>query len=392
MNNSSAQFQELVSKIMQAAQSEDPICLVGEVGSGKRQAANSVHKASMKRNGRFVLLNCVGLDQNDFAADLMGKMSPDGEMTRKGAASLADNGTLYIHEVSELSKDSQAILVRFLETETFRPVGTQMSFQTNCRVIVSTSGSLETMVEMGSFRSDLYHLLTSIVIHLPRLNDRIADIPILFRSVLQELGSRHDRMINEDAIDRLKNHNFTGNLIELRNIASRVLSQNKDQVITRADIDRALRGTEYYDISHDQDRVGLIGSLSEEFAASLPSPESTQAVLANEAGGSANQTDEAFANLNTVTKIKDMPATDEDASTDNTLKPSSVSNEKASSDDTSDKGQENDGVLNFREQEIKYFRDLLERFQGDKQKVADASGLNLRTLYRRLNNLDIDWP
>jgi DNA-binding NtrC family response regulator len=392
MNNSSAQFQELVSKIMQAAQSEDPICLVGEVGSGKRQAANSVHKASMKRNGRFVLLNCVGLDQKDFAADLMGKMSPDGEMTRKGAASLADNGTLYIHEVSELSKDSQAILVRFLETETFRPVGTQMSFQTNCRVVVSTSGSLETMVEMGSFRSDLYHLLTSIVIHLPRLNDRIADIPILFRSVLQELGSRHDRMINEDAIDRLQNHNFTGNLIELRNIASRVLSQNKDQVITRADIDRALRGTEYYDISHDQDRVGLIGSLSEEFAASLPSPEKTQAVLANEAGGSTDQTDEAFANLNTVAKIKDMPATDEDALMDNTSKSSSESSEKVSSEDTSGKDQESDGVLNFREQEIKYFRDLLERFQGDKQKVADASGLNLRTLYRRLNNLDIDWP
>jgi DNA-binding NtrC family response regulator len=136
----------------------------------------------------------------------------------------------------------------------------------------------------------------------------------------------------------------------------------------------------------------LIGSLSEEFAASLPSPESTQAVLANEAGGSANQTDEAFANLNTVAKIKDMPATDEDALMDNTSKSSSDSNEKTSSDDTSDKDQESDGILNFREQEIKYFKDLLERFQGDKQKVADASGLNLRTLYRRLNNLDIDWP
>ena len=346
----------------------------------------------MRRNGRFVLLNCVGLDQNDFAADLMGKTSPDGEITRKGSASLADNGTLYIHEVSELSKDSQAILVRFLETETFRPVGTQMSFQTNCRVVVSTSGSLETMVEMGSFRSDLYHLLTSIVIHLPRLNDRISDIPILFRSVLQELGSRHDRMIDEDAIDRLKNHNFTGNLIELRNIASRVLSQNKDQVITRADIDRALRGTEYYDISHDQGRVGLIGSLSEDLAASLPSPESTQAVLANKTSGSTDQSDEAFANLNTVAKIKDMPATDEDASTDNTSKPSSASSEKASSHDTSDKAQESDHVLNFRDQEIRYFKDLLERFQGDKQKVADASGLNLRTLYRRLKNLDIDWP
>jgi DNA-binding NtrC family response regulator len=199
-------------------------------------------------------------------------------------------------------------------------------------------------------------------------------------------------MIDEDAIDRLKNHNFTGNLIELRNIASRVLSQNKDQVITRADIDRALRGTEYYDISHDQERVGLIGSLSEDLAASLPSPESTQAVLANKTSGSTDQSDEVFANLNTVAKIKDMPATDEDASTDNTSKPSSASSEKASSHDTSDKAQESDHVLNLRDQEIRYFKDLLERFQGDKQKVADASGLNLRTLYRRLKNLDIDWP
>ena len=136
----------------------------------------------------------------------------------------------------------------------------------------------------------------------------------------------------------------------------------------------------------------MIGSLSEDLAASLPSPESTQAVLANKTSGSTDQSDEAFANLNTVAKIKDMPATDEDASTDNTSKPSSASSEKTSSHDTSDKAQESDHVLNLRDQEIRYFKDLLERFQGDKQKVADASGLNLRTLYRRLKNLDIDWP
>lgn len=390
MNNSSAQFQQLVSKIMQAALSDEPICLVGEVGSGKRQAANSVHKASMRQNGRFVLLNCVGLSQQDFAADLLGKMSPDGEMTRKGAASLADNGTLYIHEVSELSKESQAVLVRFLETETFRPVGTQMSFQANCRVVVSTSSSLETMVEMGSFRSDLYHLLTSIVIHLPRLNDRLADIPVLFRSVLQELGSRHDRVINDDAFERLANHNFTGNLIELRNIASRVLSQNKDQIITRADIDRALRGTEYYDLSHDQDRVGALGSLGNDFAASIANLNKEQPALNAQTNTVSEGTSEVFSNLNTVAKIKDMPSEQDDV-----LKQEGLSGTQSKTNHAADTGpvsSEADGILNFKEQEAKYFQDLLERFNGDKQKVADAADLNLRTLYRRLNNLGVDWP
>ena len=390
MNNSSAQFQQLVSKIMQAALSDEPICLVGEVGSGKRQAANSVHKASMRQNGRFVLLNCVGLSQQDFAADLLGKMSPDGEMTRKGAASLADNGTLYIHEVSELSKESQAVLVRFLETETFRPVGTQMSFQANCRVVVSTSSSLETMVEMGSFRSDLYHLLTSIVIHLPRLNDRLADIPVLFRSVLQELGSRHDRVINDDAFERLANHNFTGNLIELRNIASRVLSQNKDQIITRADIDRALRGTEYYDLSHDQDRVGAMGGLGNDFAASIANLNKEQPALTAQTNTVSEGTSEVFSNLNTVAKIKDMPSEQDDV-----LKQEGLSGTQSKTNHAADTGpvsSEADGILNFKEQEAKYFQDLLERFNGDKQKVADAADLNLRTLYRRLNNLGVDWP
>lgn len=390
MNNSSTQFQQLVSKIMQAALSDEPICLVGEVGSGKRQAANSVHKASMRQNGRFVLLNCVGLSQQDFAADLLGKMSPDGEMTRKGAASLADNGTLYIHEVSELSKESQAVLVRFLETETFRPVGTQMSFQANCRVVVSTSSSLETMVEMGSFRSDLYHLLTSIVIHLPRLNDRLADIPVLFRSVLQELGSRHDRVINDDAFERLANHNFTGNLIELRNIASRVLSQNKDQIITRADIDRALRGTEYYDLSHDQDRVGALGGLGNDFAASIANLNKEQPALTAQTNTVSEGTSEVFSNLNTVAKIKDMPSEQDDV-----LKQEGLSGTQSKTNHAADTGpvsSEADGILNFKEQEAKYFQDLLERFNGDKQKVADAADLNLRTLYRRLNNLGVDWP
>lgn len=390
MNNSSTQFQQLVSKIMQAALSDEPICLVGEVGSGKRQAANSVHKASMRQNGRFVLLNCVGLSQQDFAADLLGKMSPDGEMTRKGAASLADNGTLYIHEVSELSKESQAVLVRFLETETFRPVGTQMSFQANCRVVVSTSSSLETMVEMGSFRSDLYHLLTSIVIHLPRLNDRLADIPVLFRSVLQELGSRHDRVIKDDAFERLANHNFTGNLIELRNIASRVLSQNKDQIITRADIDRALRGTEYYDLSHDQDRVGALGGLGNDFAASIANLNKEQPALTAQTNTVSEGTSEVFSNLNTVAKIKDMPSEQDDVLKQEGLSGTQSKTNQAA--DTEPVSSEADGILNFKEQEAKYFQDLLERFNGDKQKVADAADLNLRTLYRRLNNLGVDWP
>jgi len=396
MNRSNAIFDRLVSQIQSAGKTDASACLIGEVGTGKRQAAASVHRCSGRASEQFVVLNCMGMDDATFRVDLFGSMGSDGQLLRRGAASIADEGTLYLHEVTELPRASQTALVRFLESETFRPVGGMSSMKTNVRLITSSSVSLEAAVDADRFRADLYHLLTPIVIHLPRLNDRRDDIPTLFRSVLFELTKSYDYPIEEGAFKLLMTHEFSGNLIELRNIASRALSSSSGRPITEDAVRAALRGTSY----SDRDAYKLTDSLSivnEDFKAldnelsrgALPS--AAQAPVAAQPT-QGRDTDSVFNSAATQ-----MPALREldDASAHSSGRakeaaPIASVTTPPSHEERLSPPEAGGKVLSLKEQEAAYFRDLLDRYDGNKSKVADAAGLTLRTLYRRLKDAGIE--
>jgi DNA-binding NtrC family response regulator len=360
------------------------VCLVGEVGTGKRQAALTIHKASHHLTGRFITLNCLGLSDEAFASDLFGRMNEGGELVRKGAANLAQDGTLYIHEVTELSTKAQAMLARFLETDAYRPVGSISNFKSNVRIICSSSMSLETVVEAGILRNDLFHLLTPIVIHLPRLNDRLEDIPFLFRSALGELSHQHDRPVEDGAFELLKNHSFNGNLVELRNIASRILATIPEGPITAVAMQNALRGTRYADTNaHDlQKQPTLITQEFQQLGAALDSSQAKVAIKGPSAPQESkiistdSHTDTEFENLNVPKRMSEFTKHEIEL-TDKTpgAQPSAP---------------EPSAPVSLREQEAIYFRQLLAEYDNNKQKVADVSGLTLRTLYRRLKDLNID--
>jgi len=322
-------------------------------------------------------------------------MGSDGQLLRRGAASIADEGTLYLHEVTELPKASQTALVRFLESETFRPVGGMSSMKTNVRLITSSSVSLEAAVDADRFRADLYHLLTPIVIHLPRLNDRRDDIPTLFRSVLFDLTKSYDYPIEEGAFKLLMSHEFSGNLIELRNIASRALSSSSGRPITEDAVRAALRGTSY----SDRDAYKLTESLSivsEDFKAldnelsrgALPSAAPTP-VAAQPTQG--RDTDSVF--NSTATQMSALRELDDASAHSSGPAPEAAPIASVATpsrmEAVAPPAQEQK-VLSLKEQEAAYFRDLLNRFDGNKSKAADAAGLTLRTLYRRLKDAGID--
>lgn len=389
MSQSDHSFQKLVQQLISAARSREIVCIVGEVGTGKRQAAVSIHKAAGNIESRFVMVNCLGLLHEDFVVDMFGRVSPDGELVRKGGVALAEGGTLYLHEVTELDKQSQALLVRFLETSAYRPAGGQMSFRANTRVVVSSSGSLEALVEKGQFRSDLSHIITPLIVHMPRLNDRLEDIPILFRSILKEEANQFNRPISEQAIERLKQHSFNGNLVELRNIVSRIMNYKPEGEITETDIEQAIRGTAYFDLSHHEVRTDSLAKVSHTDPVSLAlgmipqEPRIADQSATNAAATGASNVPSEFEGINRPTKLSELDVDEDESEYDDIAfidkAPASSSEVKRAS-----------GLLSLKEQEEKYFRDLLERFDGDKQQVADASDLNLRTLYRRLKALGID--
>lgn len=399
MNSTSKHFRDLVQQISSAGRTEETVCLVGEIGTGKRQAAVTIHRASNHRPGRFITINCMGLSDEEFAIDLFGRMSDDGELVRKGAANLADAGTLYLHEVCELSKRAQAMLVRFLETDSYRPIGGLSTLNANVRLLVSSSLSMEAAVESAVLRNDLYHLLTPIVIHLPRLNDRLEDIPFLFRSVLGEIAHQYDRIIDEPAFELLRNHSFNGNLLELRNIATRIVSKYPDGPISAEMMQTALRGTNYSNhsahsfrsapevvqnayqqldhevrrLSHPQDLKLRDGDATEQ---------QQQQQQQNDSDANAG-----YSPLNSAKRLSELEINDIDAAEAGqkaTAAPRPAAPRPAAPKPAAP-------LMTLKEQEAAYLSQLLEQFDNDKSKVAEVAGLTLRTLYRRLKELDIQY-
>lgn len=399
MNNpqSSAIFQSLIKSIMDAARSPDNLCIIGEVGTGKRQAAVSVHKSAGLDEGRFSVVNCMALSHQEFLTDLFGRVTEDGDLVRKGAVALAEGGTLYLHEVHELSRESQAALVRFLETKSYRPVGSGMNLIANVRIIVSSSATLEALVETGKFRQDLQHFLTPLIIHMPRLNDRIEDIPTLFKSLVYQVSKGAGISFEEEALLRLKTHSYTGNLLELRNLALRCISSMKNACITLGDVEGAIRGTAYFDLADQRlinpsndlaaqagdERYKAIQSVSEPKMLGVDS-------LAEWNSSVQSASDSEFSDLNRHISMGELSGLDDD--TDLEPKPVSAAELSNSQETTPTKGAHppSAGQLNLKDVERNYFLDLLDQFQGDKAKVAKAAGLNLRTLYRRLKALEVE--
>ena len=391
---SSSMFQSLIQKILQASRSRDNLCIIGEVGTGKRQAAISVHKASGADIGRFSIVNCMALEHTDFMSETFGQVTTDGDLVCKGAVVLADGGTLYLHEVHELSRESQSALVRFLETKSYRPVGSSANLSARVRMIASSSATLEALVAAGKFRQDLLHFLTPIIIHMPRLNDRLEDIPTLFRSLLYQLGEGRSITIDDEALVRLKSHSYTGNLLELRNLALRCLSSMKGNHVTLEDVDAAIRGTAYFHIA-DKNFEGVYAELArnagdEQYKSIADIPR----IPRLEAAGNkpveqkaSDQTSTKFEGLNQHMFMSDM--------VDNEEIGHPVDRDVKRDDEEKSpkpKGGKKVSVVlpGLKEVERQYFIELLDKFKGDKSKVAESAGLNLRTLYRRLKTLNID--
>lgn len=400
MDKPNQNFNDIVKRIISAAMSDEIVCIVGEVGTGKRQAASAIHKASKWKEGRFVTINCMGTTHEELCLDLYGKVSPEGDLVRKGAVSMAEFGTLYLHEIHELPKSTQSSIVRLIETGSYRPLGSSNSVRSQTRIIISSSATLEMQVENGAFRQDLHHLVTPIVIHMPRLNDRIEDIPFLFRSVLYDLIGNYDREISEEAFERLKQHSFNGNLIELKNIALRILHNKPEGIIDFEDVEQAIIGTAYYDASNSKNHfkdylAPSINPLTNQIE--ITSSKKLENHSAEAPATIAAPKDNDFQELNKPRLLSELVDLEQhDVVTSSTLEKTSeapvIPSPVPAPKQTKPKAADPSGprVLSLKEQEVAYFKQLIDEFSGDKQKISDAAGLNLRTLYRRLKQLGLD--
>ena len=217
-------FQEMLGLVARVAPSEATVLLQGESGSGKELVANAIHQASKRAERPFIAVDCSGLPETLFESELFGheRGAFTGATARKvGLIETASGGTLFLDEVGDIPLGMQVKLLRLLETGTYRRVGSTELRKADIRVVSATHRSLREMVAEGSFRQDLYYRLNTFPIAIPPLRERVSDIALLARGLLERLATPRPMHLSAAAEALLCTYPFPGNVRELRNVLER---------------------------------------------------------------------------------------------------------------------------------------------------------------------------
>jgi sigma-54-dependent transcriptional regulator len=217
---------ELVEKI---ADTDTTILIYGETGVGKELIAQALHDNSRRRNGRFVAQNCAALQEQLLESELFGYKKgafTGAEADKPGLFDMAHNGTMFLDEIGDLPPSLQAKLLRVLQEGEFRPLGGLNNRKVNVRLLGATNRDLKELVANSQFREDLFYRLQVFPIEVPPLRDRREDLPALAQHFIDGFASVHDKKITgltPRILDILMQHEFPGNIRELRNLIERAV-------------------------------------------------------------------------------------------------------------------------------------------------------------------------
>jgi two-component system nitrogen regulation response regulator NtrX len=218
------QLQHTIEKV---GPTNSRILIVGPSGAGKELTARSIHAASSRAGGAFVVINAAAITPERMEIELFGVEQSNGSQGRKvGALEEAHGGTLFIDEIADMPRDTQNKILRVLVEQTFQRVGGSSKVAVDVRIISSTARNLEAEIAAGRFREDLYHRLSVVPIRVPPLAERREDIPLLvdyFMGQISQATGLPKRQIGDDAMAVLQSHDWPGNIRQLRNNVERLM-------------------------------------------------------------------------------------------------------------------------------------------------------------------------
>src|SRR5450631_2132084 len=225
----SAPIKKIKDTIDKIAPTEARVLITGENGVGKELVARWLHEKSSRAGGPLVEVNCAAIPSELIESELFGHEK--GSFTsafkqRIGKFEQANQGTLFLDEIGDMSLSAQAMVLRALQENKITRVGGEKEIKVNVRVIAATNKDLQKEISAGNFREDLYHRLSVILIHVPSLNERKDDIPLLIDKFLTDICNEYGiarKGIDEEAIRALQEYNWTGNIRELRNVVERLI-------------------------------------------------------------------------------------------------------------------------------------------------------------------------
>src|SRR6266513_6342122 len=233
---------QLRQTIERAAKANSRILIVGPSGAGKELAARTLHIASSRAEGPFVVINAAAITPERMEVELFGVEQSNGEQQRKtGALEEAHHGTLFIDEIADMPRETQNKILRVLVDQTFQRVGGTNKVNVDVRIVSSTARNLEGEIAAGKFREDLYHRLSVVPIRVPPLAERREDISLLveyFMDQISQATGLPKRRIGEDAMAVLQSHDWPGNVRQLRNNVERlmILAGGEPDAVINADM------------------------------------------------------------------------------------------------------------------------------------------------------------
>jgi len=228
--------------IQTVSQSRSTVLITGKSGTGKELVARAIHYLSPRKNSSFIKINCAALPTELMESELFGheKGAFTGAIRKyHGRFERANDGTLLLDEISEMSPTLQAKLLRVLQEREFEPVGSSETLKVDVRIVTTTNRNLEILINDGDFREDLFYRLNVITIHLPLLRERIGDIPLLARHFLEKYNRENGKAIegiSDDVLEMWKNYSWHGNVRELENTIERAVVMCRGKKLELSDV------------------------------------------------------------------------------------------------------------------------------------------------------------
>jgi transcriptional regulator with PAS, ATPase and Fis domain len=259
---------ELKAEVERVARSDAKVLITGESGSGKEVVARAINVASPRANV-FVPVNCAGIPETLLESELFGHVK--GSFTgayrdKPGKLEMADNGTILLDEIGEMTLRMQGLLLRFLETGEIQKVGAErVAKATNVRVMAATNRNLQELIAQGQFREDLFYRINVIHLAVPPLRERREDIPPLIdhflNQFIHENGSSNGngnhspvRAIAPEALATLSGYSWPGNVRQVENVVERLVVTGRHEVVQVEDLPHEIRAPGQYDLRHGRER------------------------------------------------------------------------------------------------------------------------------------------
>jgi two-component system NtrC family response regulator len=245
-----ARMQSVFEDIRKVAGTDAPVLISGESGTGKELAARAIHRLSARRDRPFVAINCSAIPENLLESELFGHEKgafTGAHIQREGRLEMAQGGSLFLDEIGELPAALQVKLLRFLQEHVIERVGGRRSITVDARIICATNADLRKGMAEGRFREDLYYRIGVVMITMPPLRDREADIKLLAEVLLQKLAAEHKKTLtfSKKALEAMDTYRWPGNVRELENKLKRAVIMASGKQITQQDLSLVGPNSEY---------------------------------------------------------------------------------------------------------------------------------------------------